>query len=65
VKFTQYRYWDPVLGENAVRLSLYDRHGQEYFRIVPRERSAKGWRKVRDSILETLYMEIPEDLRPI
>ena len=65
MRYAEIKYWDVTLGDYAARLSLYDRHGQEYFRIVPRERSAKGWRKVRDSILETLYMEIPEDLRPI
>lgn len=35
VKVQEYFFWSPLLGEDAVRFSVFDSHGKEFFAIVP------------------------------
>lgn len=45
--YTQYRYWSPVLGMHAARLSMHNAQGDELFVIVPQDGSGaqnRAWR---------------------
>lgn len=35
VRVHEYFFWSPILGEDAVRFSVFNAHGGEYFAIVP------------------------------
>jgi len=54
--FYEYRYWSPVLGCNAVRISMADELGREYHAIVSAENP--GFRERRDAALSRLHETI-------
>jgi hypothetical protein len=56
--YREYTFWSPVLGERACRLSVPDEHGSEYFAIVPRPSSGRGWREAREGALQAIEAAI-------
>jgi hypothetical protein len=55
-------YWSPILGDHAVRLSMFAR-GYEFFRIIPRV-DGKGWRPARDAALTMIQEAIDAGCEP-
>lgn len=60
---TEYRFWSVLLGAQAVRFSMFDATGAEYYMIkaVP---AGKGYRKMREDVAELLSMAIEQGLDP-
>lgn len=50
---SEFHFWSPILGTDAVRISTANDLGQEYFAIIPRE-SARRWREMKSAALEAL-----------
>jgi hypothetical protein len=50
----EYRFWSPILGQEALRISYYNERGHEYFCIVPAE-DGKGLRELRQRAAERFY----------
>lgn len=45
---SEYHFWSPVLGARAVRLSLFDERGSEFFVVAARPQSGQSYREWRD-----------------
>lgn len=58
--YTEYRFWSPMLGCDAVRLSMYDDHGGEFFMILKDEQ----WRETRERGVRLIRQAIDAGLRP-
>jgi hypothetical protein len=56
--YREYTFWSPVLGKRATRLSVPDERGSEYFVIVPRPSSGRGWREAREVALQAIEAAI-------
>jgi hypothetical protein len=54
VRLREYRYWSPLLGTEALRLSCYNPRGHEYFMIVSAE-NGKALRELRQRAAERFY----------
>lgn len=59
----EFNYWSPVLGCDAVRLSMVNDEGLEYFAIVAKTDGA-SWRKTRTEACEALRQAIDEGVKP-
>jgi hypothetical protein len=51
--YRQFRFWSADLDSEAVRLSMADRQGREYYAIVA-SATGKGWRARRDAALDAI-----------
>ncbi|GAC1664512.1 MAG: hypothetical protein PVS3B2_00240 [Candidatus Dormibacteraceae bacterium] len=60
---SEHRFWSPVLGEDAVRLSMFDDHGGEFYMVVP-ERGGREYRQTRLDAVEAIDQAIREGLQP-
>ncbi len=49
-RFHEFSFWSPVLGSQALRISMADDHGAEHFVIVPVEPG----RKLREARIQAL-----------
>lgn len=58
---SEYQYWSPIFGAEAVRLSMTDDQGQEYFCLLRHEDA--GWSRRRkeaaDKLREAIELELP------
>lgn len=61
--FREFAFYSPFLDSEAVRLSVYDQRGSEFFMIVPME-DGKAWRKRRDEALGIIGEAIDAGLQP-
>lgn len=61
--YSEYRYWSPVLGCEAARVSLFDHHGREFFMIIEAE-DGRGYRQRRDTAVEAIMTAIDMGLDP-
>ncbi len=61
--YSEYRHWSPTLGCDAVRLSMVDERGGEFYRIIPVV-SGRGWRAARDEALEVIEDAIIRGAEP-
>lgn len=52
--YREYRFFSPALDADAVRLSVVDDRGLEYFAIVPVAPPGRRWREWRDEVLGRL-----------
>jgi hypothetical protein len=52
--FAEYKFWSVILGCDAVRISMVDDHGSEFFKVVPIDNSTKKYRDVRERVLEMI-----------
>jgi hypothetical protein len=59
--FTEYSYWSPVLGDDAVRLSVFNDRGGELYIIIP---DGSGYVDRRAAALELLAEALEERLPP-
>lgn len=61
--YQEYRYWSPILGMDACRLSMCDTHGREFFCIVAAD-DGKAWRQRRVEWLGYIAEAIDAGLEP-
>lgn len=61
--FREHRFWSPLFGCDAARLSMVDDRGSEFFRVVPVV-SGKGWREARDAALDEIESAIMRGEEP-
>lgn len=57
---TEHRYWSVILGCPAVRLSMYDDHGREFWMELP----DSNWRDARRKALMHMQEAIDLGLQP-
>lgn len=57
-------YYSPLIDGEVARVSMADDHGSEYFAIVPKPPSGKGWRAKRDAALDLIEEAIDNGDRP-
>jgi hypothetical protein len=60
----EYRYWSPVLGCEAARISGFDDRGGEFFMIIPVDEAGKKYRHARQSAAEAIGQAISLGLHP-
>lgn len=49
IRLTEYFFWSPTLGTDAVRFSVSDSHGQEYYSVQPMA-CGKTLREMREAV---------------
>jgi len=59
----EHHFWSPVLGEDAVRVSMFDDRGGEFFMVVA-DRGAREYRQARLDAAEAIDQAIREGLEP-
>ena len=62
--YRAYPYWCPVLGGPAVRLSMVDERGGEYFAVVSKPKSGREWRDKRKLVLQMVENAVACGLGP-
>jgi hypothetical protein len=63
MRFREYKHWSVVLGCDAVRLSIFDDKGQEYFCLFPMP-VGPGYRQIRADKLLLLEEALEAGLDP-
>ena len=61
--YRELHFWSVVLDSDAVRLSMADSHGREYFTIVPRETAMK-YRELKERALAAIDAAISKGDEP-
>ena len=56
---SEHHYWSPVLGTDAVRISMTNEDGMEYFMIVP-DAGGAVYRGARDAAILAISTAIAE-----
>ncbi len=52
--YRQFRFYSPTLDAEAVRLSMANEAGQEYYMIVAASEAGRRWRERRDEALAAI-----------
>jgi hypothetical protein len=61
--YLSFRFYSPEMDTAAVRLSMADSRGREYYAILPGG-SGKGWRERRDTALDAIEAAIEAGEEP-
>lgn len=64
VRMSEYFFWSPTLGADAVRFSVPDDHGREYYAICPITGTGKPLRELRERIALRIYDAIEAGAEP-
>jgi hypothetical protein len=64
VKIHEYFFWSPIMGTEAVRFSVFNAHGGEYFAIVPLDGKGSTLRALRQRWAERFFEAIQSGLDP-
>jgi hypothetical protein len=62
--YRELRFWSVMLGSHAVRLSMVDARGGEFYRIVSVESPGKAYREMRDLALTAIEGAIARGEEP-
>lgn len=62
--YSTYEFYSPILDSAAVRISVPDGRGGEFFAIVSRPAPGKSWREVRDRALNAIESAMESGLDP-
>lgn len=62
--YYEFRFWSPTLGSDALRISLTDDKGSEYFVIIADPGTGKSYRQAKSDALDTLTAAIEQRLPP-
>lgn len=62
--YSAHRYWSPMLGCDAVRLSMVDDRGGEFFKIIPVDAPGQPYRTARDAALDAIENAIAAGAQP-
>ncbi len=57
------RFWSPLLGDEAMRLSMVDKQGDEHFMVLPAARG-KAYREAKATALEKIGQAIEAGHQP-
>jgi len=60
--FSEMTHWNPLLGCKAVRLSVGDERGGEFFMLVAKP--DRGWREERARLLDLIQEAIDSGCQP-
>jgi len=66
LRYSEWKHWNSILGEKAVRLSVADTLGREYFMLTayaPAD-DRRPWRERRTEALEIIAEAIEMGLQP-
>lgn len=63
MKYREFAHWSLALDCPAVRLSVWDERGGEYWMLLPR-RPGDKWRKAREEALESIAEAIEQGCEP-
>lgn len=58
--FQEIRYYSPVLGCEAARLSMFDHNGSEFFIMLP-VKTGKAWREDKMKAVEKIADAMEQD----
>lgn len=61
--YHEFTFWSPWLDCEAVRVSMANASGQEFYRIIPRE-NGKRWRERRTEALDIIETAIAQGCEP-
>ena len=61
--YNEFKFWSPLLGADAARLSMADEAGSEYWMIVPNN-GGKAYRDKKLSALDAISTAIQIGLEP-
>lgn len=66
MRFHEYVHWSVILGCNAVRLSVFNGQGAEFFMLLERDGkiNGKGWRDRRRDALDAIEEAIEIGCEP-
>lgn len=64
VRLHEYLFWSPMLGTDAVRFSVFNTHGGEYFAIVPLDGKGSTLREARQHWAERFFDVIESGADP-
>jgi hypothetical protein len=59
----EFNFWSPLLGADAVRVSMVDENGEEFFAIIEKTEGLR-WRNDKREACEMLDQAIRAGLRP-
>jgi len=62
--YSEHSFWSPMFGAPAVRLSMVDDRGGEFWRVIERDQSAKRYREARDLVLDEIEAAISRGAEP-
>jgi hypothetical protein len=64
MRVSEFRYWSPVLGCDAVRMSCFDGLGGEFFIIIPADDEGRAFREARQFAAEAIHEAMSLGLQP-
>ena len=64
VKLQEYFFWSPMLGDEAVRFSVFDNRGKEYFAIAQLIAEGKSLRESRAHWALTIHEAMTSGKEP-
>lgn len=59
----EHHFWSPLLGEDAVRVSMFDDRGGEFYMVVA-DRGAREYRQARLDAAEAIDQAIRQGCEP-
>jgi hypothetical protein len=59
----EFNFWSPILGADAVRLSMVNERGEEYHCIIERLEGS-AWKAAKTEACEALQQAIDEGVKP-
>jgi len=63
MSYREYRFWSPVLGCDASRLSMWDERGREFFMILAAD-DGKAYKARKTQAIEAISFAIDMRLDP-
>lgn len=64
LRIAEYKFWSPMLGDDAVRISLYDARGQEYYAIRTYPGEGKSLRELREATALRIFDAMESGAQP-
>ncbi len=64
IRMHEYFFWSPTLGTDAVRFSVPDAHGREYYSIRPIHGAGKSLRELREHVALRIHDAIESGTEP-
>lgn len=62
--YSEYRFWSPMLGGDAARISMVDDRGGEFYQIIDAEGRGSTYRARREAAIEVIAQAIEMGLAP-
>ena len=62
--YREYRYWSPMMGKEAARISVSDGRNQEFFMLIPADERGFAYRERRAEAVEAILKAIEAGQEP-